>query len=733
MTYSSLDNVVSDGLRYKQFGTLQDLSAPPEELDDVGPHVPGQIPLTTKMMLEGFTNPFTTPLIEPTKTFLDFYSQLEEVTFSKTWPNRFPAETYDHVVSNGIIPPQFVTSDQCQVCHDATYSNASIPNMIFQEEVKGETQLINLSPYGEWKASPMGMAGRDPIFFSQLQSETNNLPELADCIENTCLHCHGVMGQRQFALDNQSGGNDACRELFAVEPPEEVPFGDKPFTRNMVAHWPGSQDNSEQHYAALARDGISCVVCHQMSDISLGDDAAFTGNFVSGPSDEIYGPYETVTVVPKPMENSLGMTPEFRQYFVSGDAFSSDICGSCHNILLPQITNEGEIVGASFEQTTHLEWVNSDFAPGGSEFKSCADCHMPTQYMGEDLSFKIANIESDDFAPTTSRLPDEDITLTEREPYARHSLHGLNIFLNQIFQQFPVLLGYRQIDFMTGTATVPSLITGQKSMIEMAKNETAEIEIESLQINSEGKLEVNIKVINNVGHHLPSGVGFRRVFIEFLVRDRDNNILWASGRTNSIGAILNGRTDEVLNSEQPVEFPNTPFQPHYQEIDSEDQVQIYQELIEDSDGNLTTSFLRRIEEVKDNRLRPRGYNPNFFNSFQSPFVQALSQQHGEAGNDPYYTDPSLTGADKITYIADLEGQVENADNIQVTLYSQSIPPFYLQQRFRDANKGPAKKDDIERLFYMTSHLNIEDVTDDEGNQVIKDWKLFITSVSEKIN
>ena len=30
---------------------------------------------------------------------------------------------------------------------------------------------VNVSEYGEWRWSPMGLAGRDPVFFSQLESE----------------------------------------------------------------------------------------------------------------------------------------------------------------------------------------------------------------------------------------------------------------------------------------------------------------------------------------------------------------------------------------------------------------------------------------------------------------------------------------------------------------------------------------------------------------------------------
>lgn len=746
LTFSSIENILTDGLQYRQYSSIEPADPIPDELDDG--HQPGLVGLITQDHsqlvaliatrgadgVDGYESPFSRPLIEPNSNFLDFYDQLERVRYRDVWVNRLPAQTYDHHISAAEGPDEFLTSDQCIGCHDATYSNASLPNMMFQDSETGE--LINLSPYGEWSASPMGLAGRDPIFFSQLQSETNNLPELQDCIETTCLHCHGVMGQRQLAIDTLGQDTEGCEELFAVPPPPEVPFG-KPFELDMVRQWPNSSNNEFQKYGALARDGISCLVCHRMSDTALGDDSAHTGNFVTGPADELYGPYEDSTIIPKPMQHAIGITPEFRDYFVGRDSFSSDICGSCHNILLPKITNEGEIVGHSYEQTTHLEWVNSDFAPGAPEFQSCADCHMETHYEGQDLSFKIANIQSSDFAPTTNRLPDQDVTLTVRENYARHSLHGLNLFLNQLFQQFPILLGYRQIDYMTGSSVVPSLVTGARSMINMAKNETANIEIKDLDITEENELYAKLKVNNFVGHFFPSGVGFRRVFIEFLVRDMDGNILWASGRTNELGAIVKGITNEVLNSEQPVKFPDEPFQPHYQVISEDDQVQIYQELIKDSDGNLTTSFLRRIEDVKDNRLRPKGYNPELFANpvlFPSPFIQALAETHGEAAFDEYYTNPELTGADLIEYIIPLDQEIlSQVHDIQVTLYSQSIPPFYLQQRFRDANRGAAEKEEIERLYYLTSHLNVDDVLDEEGNPVLSDWKLFISTSTQTLS
>jgi len=62
--------------------------------------------------------------------------------------------------------------------------------------------------------------------------------------------------------------------------------------------------------------------------------------------------------------------------------------------------------------------------------------------------------------------------------------------------------------------------------------------------------------------------------------------------------------------------------------------------------------------------------------------------------------------------------------VQVSLYSQSIPPFYLQDRFQDANRGAGKKDDIQRLYHITSHLDVNGVTDDQGQHVLQERKVW---------
>ena len=137
---------------------------------------------------------------------------------------------------------------------------------------------------------------------------------------------------------------------------------------------------------------------------------------------------------------------------------------------------------------------------------------------------------------------------------------------------------------------------------------------------------------------------------------------------------------------------------------------------------------------KDNRIRPHGYDPEFFLDSTSEYIKVLADTPGEAKFDPYYQDPRLTGADVINYEMDIEQNLRNkVDHVEVTLYSQSIPPFYLQQRFRDANRGPAEKDQIERLHYITSHLNVDDTIDRSGRSVLNDWKFFISKGEKEIS
>lgn len=747
-TFSALTNIIGQEITYKYLGDGKPLPAlklvaqslhdrlaksSPHDLKDLlaarlrqgAPSETAALKAQPAAVASSTPNPFPSALPQADRGFLATFPQLKDVPFEKVWASRFPGETFDHVSAapGAAGPGQFITSDQCVGCHDATVNNASPPNMVFTQ--KDGTQL-NLSPYAEWRASPMGLAGRDPIFFAQLESELNlasREPGLAgkgDCVQSLCLHCHGVMGQRQYAIDTGGVGptGGLCPDFLPPEERKGKQTGQL-FTRKTVNAWPEPGNDAlaqPSAYGGLARDGISCLSCHHISSKDLAKPTTFTGNFEVTAANEVIGPYRDA-VLTQPMQNGLNLTPEF-----GAQAKSAGLCASCHAINLPILDNDGSPAGFGFEQATYLEWLNSDFAKGKTA-QTCQDCHMQAHLDGQPLAFEIANIEDASFPAVEGRLPDKDLALKSRSPYARHTLHGLNVFLNGYFQQFPLVLGVRQMDFMNA-GPVPPLITARESALRIAQEETADLRIDSVA-KANGALTAKVTVTNKAGHDLPSGVGFRRAFIEFLVLDGSGQPLWASGRTSAQGVILSGLTDQPLPSEflQPDASGAQAYQPHHTKITGGGQVQIYEELVQDSDRRFTTSFLHLKHDVKDNRLRPKGWRRD------GPFAK-ITRPEG-TGDDPDFNGAVLSGEDTLTYEVTLPAdQLAQASTVKATLYYQATPPYYLMQRFQSAAQGP-ETSDTERLYYLASHLDVG-AKSQSGQPYMRDWKLQVASASRPL-
>ena len=332
---------------------------------------------------------------------------------------------------------------------------------------------------------------------------------------------------------------------------------------------------------------------------------------------------------------------------------------------------------------------------------------MPKTFLDKKLIFRIANIEDNNYPYTEGRAPDKEITLRVRDDYSRHTLVGINEFGLMMFQQFPNILGIRTADYMYGEAAL-GLSTSLSASDTLARKETAKIEVTDLR-RVEGYFEASVRIENLAGHSLPSGVAFRRAFIAFEVLDSKGDVIWASGRTNSLGAILNGTSDEVLATEffyDPVTKKQV-FQPHHTVITDESQVQIYEELMANGDGKITTSFVGGDHALKNNRLLPRGWRRD------GPFAN-VTGPHGDAERDPEYINKSgSTGADVVTYRIPFNEKTRGAVAVMAVLYYQSIPPYYLKERFT-TGKGPETK----RLAYLTSHLTVQGTP-------LEDWKLSL--------
>ena len=631
------------------------------------------------------TAPFASARTSPSPALMKLLRSMPTVTAQQV--KAFPGESNDHVVPSAGSPKGFLTSSQCMGCHSATNDDMLYP---FGES---NQKPINISPYTEWRASMMGLAGRDPIFHAQLESEKTLYPARTGFFDNTCYRCHGVMGQRQVELDRN-----------------------QPFTHSMVFAVAGDPDAK---YGALARDGVSCVVCHQMSKEGLGTIDVATGKFKLEAPNVMNGPYDQIVTLP--MKQATGITPRFADHIKT-----SALCGSCHTVILPVFDKNGNQVKDKsgkpkefHEQMTYPEWQNSVFQNerepiDRAAVRTCQDCHMPKDYEGTKIRSRIANIEDNNYPYTDYRLPDKEITLRIRDEYSRHTLIGINQFGLMMFQQFPSILGIRTADYMYAQSAL-GLETSQKSSNYLAKNQTARVSVTSLSRN-ETSLDATVEVENLAGHGLPSGVAFRRAFITFEALDDQGRVIWASGRTNEVGAIVKGTSNEVL----PTEFFYDPvtrkqvFQPHYQTINAEDQVQIYEEVIADTEGKITTSFVGLDQPLKNNRLLPKGWRAD------GPFAE-FTRPHGDAEKDPDYINAKGTsGVDRIIYRIPLNEQTRKAVSVRVTFNYQSIPPYYLNQRFT-IGQG----DETKRLAYLTSHLTVE-------GTAVENWKLELVCAARRV-
>lgn len=638
-------------------------------------------------------------------------------------PNPLPGENYDHVVSPPVKPQHFVTSDQCFGCHAGAKSPGQ-PMLVTDDRVP-DKPLVNIGPYGEWRWSPMGLAGRDPVFYAQLDSElaylTAHKPSEKVTITNLCFSCHNAMGERQLELRTNG------KEPYTTEIPQITDLKDPRF-----------------EYGALGRDGISCAVCHHIASTTHKSEMEFieqdaTGRFALTPADGLEGPFENPVTLP--MKNTLGVQPLHDKY-----TQNARICGTCHTIHLPvldaieQPEKEAKAEACqqekfSYEQATYLEWVNSAFQnvindptryAGG--VKTCQDCHMSDSLNGNVLQTKIANVEDNQYPAAEHRAPNDQLNVPIRTSgFARHQFQGLNVYLLEMFNQFSNDLGVRTCDYMASgcSANPPTggIPFAERNFLEQAAEQTATLAVSKPSIKG-STLTTDVTVTNLTGHRFPSGVSFRRAFIDFVVRDaKTNAILFESGRTNSIGAITDMQGNVLPSEYNGSTGPNGhAFQPHFwtgNPITNDGQVQIFEELLKDADGNFTTSFIRQDCHFKDNRILPLGWRqngPDLKQFFGEPLKETWSDG---TGDDPHYQDPlGANGQAVVRYSVVLPAGV-SAVTVTAQLYYQAIPPYFLRQRFEQAPLGTG----TQRLYYVTSTL-------DTTKTPFPGWKLLVAQATQ---
>ncbi len=104
------------------------------------------------------------------------------------------------------------------------------------------------------------------------------------------------------------------------------------------------------------------------------------------------------------------------------------------------------------------------------------------------------------------------------------------------------------------------------------------------------EIEIVVKVENKAGHKFPTGFPSRRAWIHLKVVDKDGNVVFESGKPND-GRISGCDSDEGKGYEQ-----------HYDVITRSDEVQVYESVMVDTEGQVICKLLKGARYIKDNRL-----------------------------------------------------------------------------------------------------------------------------------
>jgi hypothetical protein len=163
------------------------------------------------------------------------------------------------------------------------------------------------------------------------------------------------------------------------------------------------------------------------------------------------------------------------------------------------------------------------------------------------------------------------------------------------------------------------------------------------------QLQLDVFVENLTGHKFPTAYPSRRAWLHVVVRDRNGRTAFESGALRPDGSIEGNDNDA----------DPARFEPHYREIKTADQVQIYEPILKDQNGQVTTGLVNAVGYLKDNRLLPVG--------FQKQTAEQDIAVTGDAADDPNFTD----AGDLVRYsvaLADAPGPF----HVEVELWYQPI-------------------------------------------------------------
>lgn len=431
-------------------------------------------------------------------------------------------------------------------------------------------------PWTNWTASMMGQAARDPLFHACLTIANQDAAFSGDL----CIRCHTPGGWL--------AGNSTPTDGSAL--------------------------------SGVDFQGVSCNFCHRMVDpnyqpgVSPAIDAPIladltppepglpaigpnphSGNFIVDPLDRRRGPFD--------------MGPDFFYHEWAQSPFHQDsaMCATCHDVSNPVYTKQPDGSYALNDldtphptqdkhdmfpvERTYSEWLMSDFAVapidmggrfGGNklEVSSCQDCHMP------DVTAQGCRFEP------------------ERDDMPLHSFNGGNTWVLAAIRNL-----YPDSETHLTESSVNQSIERAKEMLRRASD---------MELTAIGS-ELNVRIINQSGHKLPTGYPEgRRMWINVRFFGAAGENLGEHGIYNSLTADLDTSDTKVYEGKMGLDAAAAAAtgKPEGESF----------------------HFVLNNTWVKDNRIPPRGFTNAGFESVQAAPVGAVYAD-GQYWDDTVYAIP----------------------------------------------------------------------------------------------
>lgn len=330
-------------------------------------------------------------------------------------------------------------------------------------------------------------------FFPSAQTTPDGKPiALSAYAQNAqCITCHEQIGKQwQGSMHSAAMTDPVFQALYRVGHAETKGLTDKlcagchssPFV--VSGH---SAPDDWQPLGPPVTEGVSCVVCHSISDSNLTapDALPANGSFVTDPAGPIQGRHEGRRCT---LPGGRGT----RQNLMLG---KSEFCANCHGVVHPL---NGLVIEKTFE-----EWRGSVYAAKGIQ---CQDCHMQPVELAVQTARTLKKVLNP--GRVTKTAP-------ERDHVASHY-------------------------FVGGNSAVTGLLgaADHARMAEQLLESAASLELQLPERAAPGTLvQLRVKVNNETaGHNLPTSlIEVRQMWLDVRVEDAEGRELYRSGALDAEG------------------------------------------------------------------------------------------------------------------------------------------------------------------------------------------------------